>query len=192
MLQQKSSRFKDLTNQRFGRLIALKPSDFIPYGRTTFWDCTCDCGKTSKVNGAKLRSGHTRSCGCLLQEAIKAKRGASAWNWKGGRRRVDGGYIRSQATNHPHADTSGYVLEHRLVMEKHLNRYLLPDETVHHKNGIRDDNRPENLELWARNHGSGQRLEDRIQDAKNLLIRYFTIEELKLWVDSLHTQKKVI
>lgn len=50
--------------------------------------------------------------------------------------------------------------EHRLVMERTLRRKLRRGETVHHKNGIRDDNRPENLELWATHHSHGQRVAD--------------------------------
>ncbi len=52
--------------------------------------------------------------------------------------------------DHPRAPNNGlYVFEHILVMEEMLGRYLLPDETVHHRNGVKDDNRPANLELWG-------------------------------------------
>ena len=73
--------------------------------------------------------------------------GDSSPNWKGGRTETNG-YIRKLAPGHPRASKSRYVLEHILVMESQLGRFLLPNERVHHKNGRRDDNRPENLELW--------------------------------------------
>lgn len=66
----------------------------------------------------------------------------------------------------------GRIAEHRHVMEKTLGRKLFPDETVHHKNGVRDDNRPGNLELWASTQPSGQRVTDLLNWAYEIVRRY--------------------
>ena len=73
---------------------------------------------------------------------------------------------------HPRADQGNYVFQHVLVMEEMLGRHLLPGENVHHRNGVRDDNRPENLELWARPQPAGIRATDLVAWAREILARY--------------------
>lgn len=72
--------------------------------------------------------------------------------WKGGVVRNRAGYIEVYCPNHPHQRKhTKYVLQHRLVMEEHLGRFLAKSEVVHHKNGDKTDNRIENLELFSSN-----------------------------------------
>jgi hypothetical protein len=94
-------------------------------------------------------------------------------NWKGGRTRHKSGYVMRHAPWHPRArPRSPYVFEHVLVMEAELGRFLQQSESVHHRDGVRDDNRPENLELWTRPHPPGIRIEDAVTWAREILARY--------------------
>lgn len=82
------------------------------------------------------------------------------------------GYIRLYKPEHPNADERGRVMEHTYVMSEVIGRPLLPNESVHHKNGVRSDNRPDNLELWVKHQPTGTRVEDLVGWAREILRIY--------------------
>src|SRR4051794_24367953 len=120
----------------------------------------CTCG-----NPKQPTSSTCRTC--------QPTAGRANGNWRGGKTFHKAGYVMRRVPGHPRArSTSPYVFEHILVMEEMLGRYLLPDESVHHLNGVKDDNRRENLELWVRPQPSAIRVSDAVAWAREILARY--------------------
>ncbi len=138
--------------------------------------CKCDCGNVKEVNLIHLTQGDVVSCGCYIPALNKARTREKNVNWKGGRI-IHEGYVALYLPEHPRAKSNGYVLEHIIVIEKKLNRVLIKGENVHHINGVKDDNRPENLELWSTSQPCGQRVIDKINWAKEILELYKDFKE---------------
>lgn len=162
---------KDMTGQKFGRLTVLRRAGNRT-GNRAYWVCKCDCGELHEAPGYNLREGLCQSCGCLQREWAQANRGEAHSRWKGGRHIDRNGYVTIRCYDFPGADGPIGIAEHIAVMAKHLGRPLFPDESVHHKNGIRHDNRMENLELRVSNHGQGQNVPDIVEWARDVLRRY--------------------
>jgi HNH endonuclease len=119
------------------------------------------CGQCGKrfmryVKPALRRSNHYCSHECWI--ACRSRQGFRVYD-------CSSGYKIKQINNKK-------IYEHRDIMEKQLGRILFPKETVHHKNGDRSDNRLENLELWSGAQPPGQKVEDKIRWAKELIARY--------------------
>jgi hypothetical protein len=155
---------KDLTGKRFGRLVAIRRVE-AENGRKIKWECICDCGNKTTAITYYLTSGKKISC-------RKCTGGKNHPSWKGGRQETKAGYILVYCKGHPFADKNNRIFEHRLAMEEKLGRHLLPNENVHHKNGIRSDNRIENLELWTTAQPAGKRVEDLIAFSLEILSQY--------------------
>ena len=115
------------------------------------------CGKEFYRHPCELKKRKTNYCSFKCRKIGNYnpyRRGDKAPTWKGGIMHIQG-YIYINSYDHPHKNSKGYIAEHRLVMEKELGRYLLPNEDVHHKNGIKTDNRIENLEIVIHSHHYG-------------------------------------
>jgi hypothetical protein len=158
----------DRTGKRYGIWTVLKKVHSKQKTRTA-WLCRCDCGTERVMSAQYLKPslGGIKSCGCLNH---LSRRGQDAPGYKRGYYKKQSGYICFRGENR-----NGEWREipfHVAVMEKTIGRRLTPGETVHHKNGIRDDNRIENLELWGNKHPSGQRVEDMISFCIDYLTEY--------------------
>lgn len=136
-----------------------QPDYVRPIDRVDWPRCSVDgCGKPKLVHGL-CSMHHERVKKYGDPHFTKHHRAPGEW------RPTREGYL----SRHVNGEKQ---LQHRLVMEEHLGRPLWPDETVHHKNGDRADNRLQNLELWSKWQPAGQRVEDKIAWAREILARY--------------------
>lgn len=159
-------------------------------GQKLVWHACITCGKTRWTPLDNVRTNpHPHALRCHSCALLKER----SPNWKGGRGVNPNGYVvirlYPEDFFYPMCNKASghYVFEHRLVMARHLGRCLHSWEVVHHKNGIRDDNRLENLELGStlgehsRDHSRGYKDGYRkgLTDGKNKQIEELT-KEIKL------------
>lgn len=135
------------------------------------------CKKIFFITKFNAKHGRGIYCSrkCVLSSIFNKEKNP---RWNGGRR-IQSGYIFLASPDHPYKSYSGYVAEHRLVMEKKISRYLLPSEVVHHIDGNRSNNKIENLQLFA----SGS--DHRKAEAEIFIYvkkRFGTLEKLKEFV----------
>ena len=108
--------------------------------------CSRQCSGKFKIGKSSPNKGKH------ITNSTSFKKGKDHPLWKGGKRKKPdrkGFYMQILNPSHPNCDVMGYVSEHRFVMEKHIGRFLFPEEIVHHINGKKNDNRIENLALLA-------------------------------------------
>ena len=147
---------KDLAGKKFGKLTVVSFAGSGNRGKAT-WLCKCECVTEKVIIGESLTSGNTKSCGCLAKSKHRQLREKGIFT----KRTTNYGYVIIHYPEHPNSQKCGRLFEHTYVMSEYLGRPLKPNENVHHINGVRDDNRIENLELWCKSQPSGQRVNEK-------------------------------
>lgn len=151
------SKYKDITNQKFGKLTVIKYAYSDKRG-DAYWECLCECGKISIVKGGGLRNNHTKSCGCLQKEIVSNNIGARKENTYD----LSGEYGVGYGSNGKpfyfdiedfyiinkycwYVDYYGYVATQYNKTKFKMHDFLLNTIGVDHINRVRHDNRKSNL-----------------------------------------------
>ena len=144
------------------------------YYNKFIWHACVDCGRQrwEEIIRGQPRYLRCRRCG----DKLRSNQAGNNPRWIGGRFETSDGYIIVRLypddLYYRLANSHHYAMEHRLIMAKYLGRVLYQYETVHHKNGIKNDNRIENLELRVSRHPLGQSVEDLLEFAYWVIEHY--------------------
>lgn len=128
--------------------------------KTREWGSRSDFARrkiSAKNKGKKYALGTKRTDEQKEWESIAKSKGI-------GKKEIHNGYVRIYFPDHPKSDKRGWILEHILIMECNIGRWLKDNEVVHHKNKIRSDNRIENLQLLTRVEHSRLHREEKIKE----------------------------
>ncbi len=160
----------ELEGKKFNRLLVIKPVWVVSKSnrKEKKWECLCDCGVVKPYLTYQLTHNIVKSCGCYNKEVARERMsGENNIGWKGG----EGVVTKRGYREIKHGENRG-KLEHRIVFETHYGIKLLKHQSIHHINGIKTDNRIENLELWDSSQPYGQRVEDKLDYYFNMIMKY--------------------
>ncbi len=147
---------------------------------TSVWSCRSCKREYDREYEASKKKFCAGDCGSLVTSKSERCRKCSGFARRKGIVRfidVRGYSVLCGVYDHPNnIGRGGRIYEHTYVMSQILGRGLLPGEEVHHKNGIRTDNNPSNLELWLKSQPSGARVVDLLEWAHALINQYEGVE----------------